>query len=65
MSIWDKGLITVFVLILLSLCYRNGYLEGRASVYREQMALPTDGTCFVKGGCDNDSSTNAPKRHTR
>lgn len=63
MSVLDKWLITAFVLILLSIGYRNGYLEGRESVYRDQLAMPADGTCYVPGGCNDDRNTKTTKRH--
>lgn len=50
----SKLLLMIVLLLFSGICYRNGYLEGRASVYKEWTAMPSDGTCLVPGGCDDN-----------
>lgn len=48
------GLIVASLLIFISrLEYRLGYMEGRQSVYTEQLNMPAEpGSCYAKkGGC--------------
>lgn len=54
------GYITAFIVLIFALLvcpivadkyYRMGLVDGRHQVYESFAARPSDGTCFVKGGC--------------
>lgn len=44
------------------LCYQLGYEKGKVAFLT---TYDTDdvGTCYVPGGCDNDTGRKTPKRH--
>ncbi len=57
------------ILIIIALAhrwgYRMGYLQGTLDVYHSFAEDGTEGTCYIKGGCDVIQVIPQSKRHTK
>lgn len=60
--IWLSLQITGLSILVTKQAYDLGYERGRIKVLTT-FDDSSSGTCFAKGGCDNDPSIKTPKRH--